>query len=313
MKILIVGRKSNYNAEYFYEKAYRKLGHDVSILDSYIGVTHSFVRRYLHTRTNIINFTLHNYWINKYLKRIVNSYDPDIIIFFKGEFILSRLIAELSQNRNIYLFYPDTYKFKPLLRQSITYYRTVFTAANNTGFYEDMGAKKVVTIPWACDPDFHKVLDIEKKYDVSFVGTAYRERRKIIRKIKNVEVFGDFWFGFGKNAHKSVNGEGFIRTINQSLINLNLQTRVSVLADAPTMRTFEIAGCGGFQISDFMPSVKKYFPKIPTFNDTKELKELISYFLSNQSEAKEIAYKTMETCYSYYKYTDAAIRILSNV
>jgi spore maturation protein CgeB len=30
------------------------------------------------------------------------------------------------------------------------------------------------------------------------------------------------------------------------MINLNLQAKISVAADAPTMRTFEIAGCGGF-------------------------------------------------------------------
>jgi spore maturation protein CgeB len=223
------------------------------------------------------------------------------------------VLEKLSENRNICLFYPDTYKFRPLLKKIIGHFKIVFTAANNKDFYHKLGAQKIVTVPWACDPEFHRKINVEKKYDVSFIGTTYPERRRIIRRIEHVDVFGDFWYGLGKKSHKPVYGEDFVKTINQSSINLNLQARISVEADAPTMRTFEVAGCGGFQISDYMPRIKRYFPVMPTFKDTDDLKEKIEYYLDNNEEREEIALKCMEICRKSFKYTDSASIILSKI
>jgi spore maturation protein CgeB len=313
MKILIVGRKSMYNAEFFYEKAFRKLGHDVLLVDSYNKVSHELMKRQIHTRTAMFDFSLGRYWVNNHLPEIVDSFDPDAIVFFKGDFVSNFILKELSESRNIYLFYPDTYKFKSLLRNRLYCFKNVFTAANETRLYYDLGAKNVVTVPWACDPNFHRKLDLNKKYVTSFVGTAYPERRKVIRKLGNVDVFGDFWYGFGNKYHESVHGENFVRTINQSSINLNLQAKVSVKSDAPTMRTFELACCGGFQISDYMPSLKRYFPLIPTFKDMDELREMIKFYIDNKNERSEISLKCMEICRNSYKYTDSAKLMLAKL
>jgi len=110
-------------------------------------------------------------------------------------------------------------------------------------------------------------------------------------KLSDIHVFGDYWFGF-KNRHPAVYGEDYVKTINTTKINLNLQAQVSVTAYVRTMRTFGVAGCRGFQISDYMPSIKKYLPEIVTFRDLKELKELISYYLENEEERSEIVTKT---------------------
>ena len=313
MRILIVGREAQYNAEFFYKKAFSKLGNDVSMLNSYNGISNQFLTRMIHSRTGLFNYGLEKLWINRNIIRETEELDPDCIIFIKGDLISTRVLSELAENRKIYLLYPDTYKFETLLRKRLEYFTSVFTAANNKQFYYMMGAKVVVTVPWACDPDFHRRLSIEKKYNISFIGTAYPERRKIIRKIGGTDVFGNVWYGFGTRSHRPVYGEDFVKVINQSKINLNLQARISIEADAPTMRTFEVAGCGGFQISDYMPSLKKYFPMLPTFNDIEELKGLISYYLKNPEEADEIGQKTMEICHSSFKYTDAAKTILSNL
>ena len=309
----MVGREAPYNAEFFYKKAFSDIGNEVFLINSYIGIKNPSLYRIIHTRTDFFKFTMSNLWINRNLERRIDEIDPDAIIFFKGDMISTEVISELSNSWSIYLFYPDTYKFPLLLSGRLPYFNAIYTASNNIGPYYNMGARKVVTVPWACDPNFHRKIEIEKKYNTTFIGTAYIERRRIIRNLEDVDVFGDFWYGFGKNAHKSVNGEDFIRTINQSHINLNLQAKISVLADAPTMRTFEIAACGGFQISDSMPSLKKYFPILPTFEDISELKDLINYYLENPGESEEIALKTMKICHSSFKYTDTARTIVSNL
>lgn len=313
MKILMLGRKHEYNAEHFYKKAFSEIGNEVLFIDTYTGVNYGRVKRQIYTRTSKLEILLKDYWINLRLPKIVDNYDPDVVILFKGEFVLNSVIEEVSNNRNIYLFYPDTYKFKPLLKNKLPYFKKIFTAANRKDFYYNLGAKNVVTIPWACDPDFHKKNDIKKGIDVSFIGTAYHERRKIVRKIKNVDVFGDFWYGFRTRAHPPVYGSEFINTINRSFINLNLQAKISIEADAPTMRTFELAGCGAFQISDYMDSMKKYFPMVPTFKTINELKELIEYYKANEPERNDISTKSMELCYKYFKYADTAKMIISQL
>ena len=309
----MLGRKLEYNAEYFYNKAFSEIGNDVLLIDTYTGVNYGKIKRQIHTRTSKFDILLKNYWINLNLIKIIDNYDPDIVLLFKGEFVLNSVIEEISKNRGIYLFYPDTYKFKPLLKNKLHYFNKVFTAANRKDFYYNLGAKNVVTIPWACDPDFHKKYIVNKSFDVSFIGTAYPERRKLIRKIKNVDVFGDFWYGFGAKAHPPVYGSEFINTINRSSINLNLQARISVEADAPTMRTFELAGCGAFQISDYMDSIKKYLPVVPTFKTINELKELVEYYKANELERIDISIKSMQFCHKFFKYTDAAKKIISQL
>jgi len=310
---MIVGRMRAYNAEYFYGKAFKTLGHDVKLVDTYTGVNHELFKRMLHTRTSIFDSSLRVYWINNNIAAIAESYDPDAIIFFKGEFVSSVTLERLAERRKIYLFYPDTYKFKPLLRNRLGYFRTVFTASNNKDFYVKMGARNVVTVPWACDPDFHRKLDVGKKYDVSFIGTAYPERRRIIRKLEKIDVFGDYWHGFAKRRHNPVYGEEYVKVINESMINLNLQAKISVAADAPTMRTFEIAGCGGFQISDYMPSLGRYFPMMPTFTDVEGLRDEIEYYLDDEEDRYEIAMKCMEICRDSFKYTNSANIIFRSI
>ena len=311
MKILMSGRKLMYNAEFFYEKAFKNLGHEVILLDSYDGVSSPLLSRTIRARIPLSRFIPGNYPINDHLIETARKIDPDAIIIVKGEFISNKTLEELGNNYDLYLFYSDNFRFLPLLKDRLHYFKAIYTAANRSDQYRKLGARRVITVPWACDPEFHRKLDCEKRYKVTFIGTAYPERRSIVRKLGNVNVFGNYWFGFGKFSHPPVFGEDYIRVINQSIVNLNIQGKGSIIADSSTMRTFELAGSGGFQISDYMPSLTQYFPMIVTFRDVKELKELISYYLENDIERTEIANTMRDRCYEYFTYEHAAKSIIS--
>ncbi|MEM0134579.1 MAG: glycosyltransferase [Thermoplasmatales archaeon] len=311
MKILMSGRKLRYNAEYFYERAFKNLGHEVIFLDSYSGVSSPLLSRTIHARASISRLLPGSYPINEHLLETAEKIDPDAIFIVKGEFISNRTLEELGHNYNLYLFYPDNYRFLPLLKGRLHYFSAIYTAANKTDFYKELGAKQVITVPWACEPEFHRKLDYEKSYRVSFIGTAYPERRALVRKLGNVNVFGNYWFGFGKFSHPPVFGEDYVRVINQSAVNLNIQGKGSITADSPTMRTFEIASSGGFQISDYMPSVKQYFPMMVTFRDVGELKELIDYYLDSFEDANIIAENVRTVAVENFTYEQAARTIIS--
>ena len=288
------GRKLMYHAEFFYEKAFKNLGHEVTLLDSYDGISSPLLSRTVRARIPLSRFIPSNYPINEHLPERARKIDPDAIIIIKGEFISNKTIEELGNNYNLYLFYPDNFRFLPLLKGRLHYFKAIYTAANKTDNYRKLGARRVITVPWACDPEFHRKLDCEKKYKVTFIGTAYSERRSIVRKLGNVNVFGNYWFGFGEFSHPAAFGEDYVRIINQSMVNLNIQGKGSIIADSPTMRTFELAGSGGFQISDYMPSVTQYFPMMVTFHEATELKELINVYSASKEDVQIIADKVRD-------------------
>lgn len=313
MKILMIGADKEFNAEYFYRQAFRKSGNSILFVNEYEGVNHEFILRILSTRFSIARVILSNLPINKKLIKVARGFNPDAIIFFKGELISTDNIIQLSKEFQIYLFYPDMMKFKPILKKRLEHFNIIFTAANIHKPYYDLGAKKVVTIPWACDPSFHRKLQLEAIYPVSFVGTRYRERARILRKIPSVEIFGDFWRNSDGNVHGKVIGDDYINVLNRTKINLNLQAKENLEVDAPTMRTFEIAGSGNFQLTNNMPSVKKYFPAMPTFRTASELIELINHFMENREEREEIALDCMKLCRERFTYDIEAAHILENL
>ena len=67
MKILIIGIDFRYNAEFFYKKAFEKLGHKIILLHKYRDIKNSFITRILHTRKGLFNHSLKNFKINKIL------------------------------------------------------------------------------------------------------------------------------------------------------------------------------------------------------------------------------------------------------
>lgn len=312
MRILIVGMDRKYNAEFFFKKAFEKLGHDVLLLNEYEGIEYPLITRILHTRTSLFKYYLKNLPINKNMIKEIHEIDPDVIIIFKGELVSEDNLKRISENYDSYLYYPDTFRFKPILQDRLKYFSTVFTAANEKDFYLSPGARRVVTVPWACDPELHRKLEINKLYNVSFIGTCYPNRGRIVRGFNDIYVFGSYWLR-RKNTFPPVYGEEYVKVINETIINLNLHNNTDILADTPNMCTFEISGCGGFQIANSIRSIKKYFPQMPTFSDVHELKELVDYYLSSSNEIDEISLKNQEICYRNYKYEDSSKKIIENL
>jgi spore maturation protein CgeB len=248
----------------------------------------------------------------------IRNFDPDQILIFKGELISNENLKMISESYNLNLFYPDTFRFKPILKNRLEYFKTLFTAANNIEFYKEFGVKRIVTVPWACDPEIHRYLDLKKIYDVSFIGTWYPNRAKLLKKLNSVYIFGQFWIK-QKNIFPGVYGDEYVKVINQTKINLNIHHNADIRANAPNMRTFEISGCGGFQISSYMPAIKEYFRDIPTFNNAKELAELVKYYSDDifkqnrDNEMREIGLKMQKICYEKFKYTDSTKKIITSL
>ena len=139
MKIMIVGRVTKYNAEYFYSTAFRELGHEVLTLDMFAGIRHRLYESLLHSRTELFRFSLDRLDINRNIYDSARGYEPDAIIIFRGELISIKSLKKLRENFRVYLFYPDVFKFLHLLKGRMEYYDAIFTAANETKCYLNIG------------------------------------------------------------------------------------------------------------------------------------------------------------------------------
>ncbi|MDG7037487.1 MAG: glycosyltransferase [Nitrososphaerota archaeon] len=312
MKILLVGAENGYNLEGLYLRALKSLGHKVVLLDQYQGVGRRFLNRFIYTRASAFRWLLPRLPVNRLIFHEVKTLEPDLIIVFKGELIDTDIIRALSQGYKVALYYPDGLNYKVILRDRLQYFNTVFVAGNIKDGYYKLGARKVVTIPYACDPQIHRMHRVDKEYNVSFIGTFDLDRYKLLKKINNVDVFGDHWMIKAGRHHPSVYGEDFIRTINETKINLNLHKNSDSKVDGVNMRTFEVTGAGGFLLSSYIPSIFEYFKKdeVDVFETAKEAQEKIDYYLGNGWLLEEMANRAQLHCYRDHTYINRAKQIL---
>jgi spore maturation protein CgeB len=181
--------------------------------------------------------------------------------------------------------------------------------------YISEGIKNVFYSPFGFNKNIYKKMDLPMKYDISFVGGFSPLRSWIIDILKKeglqVNVFGRGW----KNEYDWVSQEQMVEIFNQSKINLNLSNSTNfeisyLLWSMKSIRNFknlintqknkeqvkarhyEINGCGGFQISYFVPSLNLSYEidkEIFVFEKQSLLAGYCNFFLKNDTLRHSIA------------------------
>ncbi len=141
-------------------------------------------------------------------------------------------------------------------------------------------------------------LDLEKKYDVSFVGRPNASRADYVgflleKKVK-INVWGDGWQNYPKIASAysgNASADDLVRITNQSKINLSF-TQGGYGKMQMKGRVFEISACRGFSLVENFETYADYFKKgkeLVMFKDKDELLSLIYYYLKHEKERENIA------------------------
>ncbi len=173
------------------------------------------------------------------------------------------------------------------------------------------GARSVAYLPMAADPAIHKPLALteaeraEYGADVSFVGAGYPNRRALLPRWLSDEwtfrLWGNEWEGAADLASvlqrcgARIDTETCMKVFNASAINLNLHScggdRLDPDADFVNPRTFELAACGAFQLSD----ERSLFPDLFTdqevvrFRSVEDVPMLIRTWLNNPDRRRAVA------------------------
>jgi len=178
----------------------------------------------------------------------------------------------------------------------------ITTHSATVPWYKQHGMN-VAKSQWGGSP-LYKKQDVEKKYDVSFIGQKHGRqqdgsfvRANIIDALMaagiDVRLFGNYWDGYSNWGGYLKDFQSVLNVFNQSKICLNLSNPWHV-GTMPQIkgRHFEIPQIGGFQVctpADDLESCFEDGKEIVVSHSIEELINRIKYYLEHDDEREEIA------------------------
>jgi len=295
MKILCVFGQYNYGQEsrgtgYEYRHfipALKNLGHEVAFFDSWDRSAHA-------------DFAA----LNRALLETVRREQPDVLFCVLMLYEIWTETLDLIRSafpiKVLNWGTDDSWKFDQFTRfiaphvdlHATTYASAIESARRN-------GLTNLYRTQWAADSSglIAPLPARQCRYQVSFVGSAYGNRRQWIELLRArgiaVQCFGHGWQGGVLNEAQLAD------VIRGSVISLNFaDSPVQVSANPRRYsrqlkaRTFEVPGCGGFLVTENAEGIDEYYlpdREIVVFDDADDLVDRINYFLGNPAERDRIA------------------------
>lgn len=243
------------------------------------------------------------------LKALVEEERPDLFFHMHCTDELPEAMTEHLRRKtdvtSVVFFSDDDWRLQESLKLAGRYDVVITTRQEAVADYHRHGVHHVVCAPYACNPQlYYPIPDLPKRYDVSFVGQAYRGRLEIIQWLKaqgvNIRLWGGGWEALpdlrdcagGWLPHRAM-----LDVFSASRIMLGLSW---VSGDGTTLqikgRTFEYAACRAFQLTTYDARLTQYFKEneeIIFYRDREDLLKQIQFYLAHESERERIA----QACY----------------
>ena len=282
--------------------------------------------KYMNTSNKLYNFIPSNFIKNGKLFNKASKFKPDVIMLSGGTTeIFPSTIKRIK----------DTYNSKVLLMAGVNpnYAATVsertlikenvidWVVENDRGyaaFWKKMGVKARVLPISSVNLKLHRKLKLSKEEienlasDICFVGTLTLDRQEKLAKLTglNLKIWGDIPSGAKiiENLKPYYYGEAFgekmVKIFNAAKIVLNFQPKD--MTHGGNMRTFEISGCGAFQLADRVdPNFLADGWEVILFKDIGDLTTKIKFYLNDQKEREIIAragYNKVHVFHTYEKH-----------
>lgn len=271
------------------------------------------------------------------LKQKADECKPDLIFFnlFTDQFSTDTLDYLTNRYKTINWFGDDQWRFENFTAQYAKHFSYVVTTDKfSIEKYKKLGCQKVIYSQWAAI-DSHQPYDFtEYKYDVSFVGSFHPYRKWFIDELKkqgvSVVAFGNGW------EAGSLSPEEMNQLFCQSKINLNLPNsrsfdiryvfrtlegiksliRGGKIASQIKARNFEIPHFGGFQLTDYVPTLEEYFDigqEVVCYKDVDEAAILIKYYLNKDDEREKIKTEGIKRAREQHGYIHRLKSVLEQV
>lgn len=272
--------------------AFRELGHEVVLFDSW-------------DRSSYRDFAD----LNRTFLRRVDQEQPDVIFCVLLSYELWRESLDIIRSKGsaaiINWGTDDSWKYEQFSRFVAPYvdcYATTYPKAFNKA--HDQGLDNFVLTQWGANRDsLVEPLPAQRcTYPVTFVGSAYGNRRKWIEALRDrgiqVKCFGHGW------PAGPVSGKDLLRIYRESILTLNFgdsgihfEGLVPYRSRQIKARVFEVPGAGGCLLTEPAQYLEEYFrigEEIVVFDGPDVLAERIQYLLANPEKRDAVAHRGFE-------------------
>ena len=241
-----------------------------------------------------IGYEVENIWIDDYesndkLQEVIlskaNEFQPNIIFFkiFKFEIQFNTLEKLRERCFLVNWFGDDQWRFENFTSKYANYFDVCITTDKfSIDKYKSIGQNNVIRSQHASFENFTNYENINYKYDVSFIGGSNPFRKwfvhQLLKKGIQVECFGSGWAN-GRISYKEMDDIMLHSKVNLNISNsigydiryiLHNPKNIFSLLKSITLnhsknisqtkaRIFEIPVRGGFEITEFVPSLEDYF------------------------------------------------------
>lgn len=220
-------------------------------------------------------------------------------------------------------------------------YDDVFTIDSGcVPYYARSGCAQVHHLPLGTDTDIFRPFAVHPTYhhDVCFLGTGYENRvvfmQEMLRYVERnvrVQLIGHFWDSVDWSSGcvpsirgKWVNFSETPRYFNGASIVLNIhrseddplldKNRCGAPGHSINNRTFDIAACRAFQLTDYRPDLPLFYrpgEEIVCFDSPKECAELIHRYLHDRPARDEIADRAYRRTLAGHTFADRLDAMMS--
>jgi spore maturation protein CgeB len=245
--------------------------------------------------------------INRRLPERVRAHRPDVVLVFKG-LLVDRDTVDAIRRQGPFVaclntdnpFNPSVTSSRPQLRRALPSWDCYFSWGKFlVERLYSIGARRVEYLPFAWDPNRHPPGELSPtpSYPVSFVGSFSHHREIWLSHLLDLDlsIWGGGWDRAGPAVRAHVQGQAqtgadFARLVRDSAVSLNVLDPFNV--PGHNMRTFEIPGCGGLELSTASSEVAGLFEvgkEILDFRTLEDLRALVSWAIAHPAERQDIA------------------------
>lgn len=320
MKIALAASTHFGQLGWFLEKNLKIMGHQVVpiVVDEHYPLSFWQKRFFKIPKLGPLLIQLYN----KVLLEQTKRHQVDMLLVCKGDFIFSSTIQKIKQKNILTVnVYPDGVDmlYEHNIVNCISAYDFFFTKEPFILRQRELNkTNNVYYLPHCCDPSIHKtpppnLSDLQTfGANVGIVGNIYPARYEFLSQLANypMKIWGSCYVPLSKKdplkpyyQGREANGHDQSKAFFYTKINLNNHHKQDI--EGVNQRAFEIAGSGGFQLISCQPDLPNLFKpneEIITYNDIKDLKQKIDYYLKNEKERKEIAQRAQIRAHKDHSY-----------
>lgn len=223
----------------------------------------------------------------------------DFIIICKGNGLSTNTIITMSQHAKILLWYMDYYPNLSGHREVVRFgnycdWRSA-TGYDTARLWKKLIGLEVLHILDGSNPDEYYPLNIDKTYDITFIGAKDYERKTIEDFLLKMPIKTKF---FGPGFTRFVGAEEFNQICNRSKITLNISR--GNYAGYSSLRLWNLMATGAFVLTKKIREMNQYMGlkdniHLGEFSTLLELEKKVQYYLKYGAIREKIA----KTGYEY--------------